>query len=145
MVIRHIKDCLSVPKEEPHENDTSHRLDCRRHLKTGKSKEDDMADKTGSGNLIQGGYKFTRERTARERIEDWGGEDVVIFENPSYDEAFLGVSDDNRAVYSYDRMVECLVKEDGMDYEEAADFVSYNSIRACQYTEGAPIVLYEME
>lgn len=46
------------------------------------------------------------EMTARELIEEFEFEVVIIFENPSYDSAFLGVSEDNRAVYDYSEMVE---------------------------------------
>lgn len=52
--------------------------------------------------------------TAREKIEECGYEDVLIFDNPSYDEAFIGVSEDNRAVYDYDKMVESLVINEQM-------------------------------
>ena len=58
--------------------------------------------------------------------------------------AFLGVSSDNRAVYDYEKMVECLMEGDGMDEDEAADFISYNTIRSLDYVQGAPIVLYPM-
>jgi len=76
---------------------------------------------------------------AREMIEDYGYEDVIIYENPSYDDAFIGVTNDNRAVYDYDKMIEWLIEKEGMDYEEAVDFVSYND--SFYYGEGYPIIL----
>lgn len=77
--------------------------------------------------------------TARELIEDVGYEDVIIYDNPSYDDAFIGVTNDNRAVYDYDKMVEWLVEKDGMTYDETADFISYNS--SFYYGEGYPIIV----
>lgn len=74
-----------------------------------------------------------------------GFENVLLFDNPSYENAFVGVSSDNRAVYDYDRMIECLMEEDGMNYEDAADFISYNTIRSCDYTENSPIIYYPVE
>lgn len=74
-----------------------------------------------------------------------GFEGVVLFNNPSYEDAFVGISSDNRAVYNYDSMIECLMKEDGMDYEDAADFISYNTIRACDYIDNSPIIYYPVE
>lgn len=74
-----------------------------------------------------------------------GFENVLLFDNPSYENAFVGISSDNRSVYNYDSMIECLMEEDGMDYEEAADFISYNTIRACDYVENAPIIYYPVE
>ena len=35
-------------------------------------------------------------------------DDVMLYENPSYCEAFIGIAEDNRAVYSYEKMVDCL-------------------------------------
>ena len=49
---------------------------------------------------------MSEKRTARQIIEDNGYENVVIFENESYDSALIGISHDNRAIYSYDKMVE---------------------------------------
>ena len=42
---------------------------------------------------------------AAERLSEWGYEDVIVFDNPSYDNALIGVSEDNRAIYDYDKMV----------------------------------------
>lgn len=40
-------------------------------------------------------------------------------------------------------MIEHLMQEDDMDYEEAVDFISYNTIRSLPYAgEGAPIIMY---
>lgn len=83
--------------------------------------------------------------TAREKIENAGYEDVVIFDNPSFDDALIGVSTDDQAVYDFEKMVECLMVEDGMSYEEAAEFIGYNTIRSLPYVEGAPIVVYAIE
>lgn len=71
-----------------------------------------------------------------------GYDDVIIFRNPDYDSAIIGVSTDNQAVYDYDKMVEHLVNNEGMTEEEAADFISYNTVRALPYMgENHPIIL----
>ena len=62
--------------------------------------------------------------TARERIENEGYEDVIIFDNPSYEGALIGITWDNQAVYDYDLMIEALVKDENMTEEEAADFTN---------------------
>ena len=82
--------------------------------------------------------------TARELIEDCGYEDVVIFENPSFNDAFIGISEDNRAVYEYELMVQSLMNEDGMSWEEAAEFIDFNTIRSLPYMAGSPIVVYRL-
>lgn len=78
--------------------------------------------------------------TTRERIEEAGYEDVIIFDNPSYDSAFIGVTYNNQAVYDYDKMIEYLIETEDMSYEEAADFISYNA--SFYYGEGYPLILF---
>jgi len=78
----------------------------------------------------------------KELILDAGYEDVIVFEEPSYDTAFIGVTTDNRAVYDYDKMLEWLVNNEGMDWDEAADFISYND--SFRYGEGYPLILYNL-
>ena len=57
-----------------------------------------------------------------------GHEDAVVLESPDYLSAVAGVSEDGRVIYSYPRMLEHLVLNDGMTYEEAAEFIDYNTI-----------------
>lgn len=71
--------------------------------------------------------------TDRELLESLGYDDVIIFDNPSYEGALIGVSWDNQAVYDYDLMIESLMKEDNMTQEEAADFISYNASYSSGY------------
>ena len=81
--------------------------------------------------------------TKRELLNDLGYDGCIIFENPDYDAAIVGVSEDNRVVYDFDKMVLSLIEEDGMDEESAADFIYYNTIRSLPYAgNGAPIVMY---
>lgn len=83
--------------------------------------------------------------TNREILCDLGYEDLVIFENPDYDTAIIGVSHDDRVVYSYEKMIEYLVVFDGMTEMDAADFISYNTIRSIPYAgSDAPIVVYDI-
>lgn len=52
----------------------------------------------------------------RDLLVELGYEDSIVFENPDYDNAIIGTDDNSRVVYDYDKMVECLMEEDGMDY-----------------------------
>lgn len=82
-------------------------------------------------------------KTASEILVNSGYEDVIIFSEPSYDTALIGVTIDNEAVYDYEKMVEYLVQQDGMNYEEAADFISYNS--SYRQGDGYPIIMYSLQ
>jgi hypothetical protein len=82
----------------------------------------------------------------RDSITEMGFEETVVFDNPAYDEAIVGVSDGGRAVYDYDRMVQVLVRRDEMEEDEAADFVGYNAMRAAPYAgEYAPIIMFPVD
>lgn len=83
--------------------------------------------------------------TAEERLIANGYESVVYLVNYSYDNALIGVSEDGRAIYDYDKMVEWLMKEEGWTAEEAVEWIDYNTIRALPYMgEDAPIIMYRL-
>lgn len=83
---------------------------------------------------------------AEERILNAGYEYVIYLTNYSYDDALIGISDDNRAIYDYNKMVEWLVVEESFTVEDAMEWIDYNTIRALPYMgEGAPIIMYPIE
>lgn len=81
----------------------------------------------------------------RELLNELGHEEAIVFENPSYDEAIIGIDSNERVVYDFDKMAECLVEEDGMSYEDAIEFIEYNTIRALPYKPNSPIVMYGLD
>ena len=83
----------------------------------------------------------------RELILEAGYENVVILEDFSYDTALVGISDDNRAIYDFDKMVEWLIEhEEFEDETEAIEWIEYNTIRALPYMgENAPIIMYSIQ
>ncbi len=83
----------------------------------------------------------TENRPNRDLIEENGYEGVTIFENPNYDSAIVGMSHDDRVIYDYEKMIEFLMETDGMTYDEAMEFIDYNTIRAIPYMPNGPIVL----
>lgn len=81
-----------------------------------------------------------------ERLIYAGYEGIKYFTNYSYDTALIGVSEDGRAIYDYEKMVEWLMEEEGWTDEEAVDWIEYNTIRALPYMgEGAPIIMHPLE
>lgn len=77
----------------------------------------------------------------REKLAENGYEEVIVFENPDFDSAIIGVTTDNRVVYDLNKMIEHLSEADGIDAIDAMDFIDYNTLRACPYVDGAPIVI----
>ena len=89
---------------------------------------------------------------AEERVLENGYDGVKFLTNYSYDDALIGVTDDGRAVYDYERMVEWLIgarairASDFTLSEDAAEWVCYNTLRAIPYMgEDAPIVINRLE
>lgn len=83
--------------------------------------------------------------TAEQKLLDNGYEGIVIFKDYSYDSALIGVTDDSRAVYDYDLMIEWLVENEDMSIEEAAEWIDYNTIRALPYGGAeAPVILFRL-
>ena len=82
----------------------------------------------------------------RELLEEAiGDEEVMVFENYDYDSAFIGYSNDYRAIYDYDLMVEYLMDKEGWSYEDAIEWIDYNTIRALRYYgDRAPIIMYRI-
>lgn len=83
---------------------------------------------------------------AEERLIYAGYEDIKYLVDYSYDDALIGVSEDGRAIYDFEKMVDWLMKEEGWTYEEAVEWIEYNTIRALPYFgDKAPIVMYPLE
>lgn len=81
--------------------------------------------------------------SGRDWLCDWGYDEAVVFESPSFDDAIVGITVDGRVVYDYERMVACLMKNDGISEEDAVDFISYNTLRALSYVANSPIVVQD--
>jgi len=70
--------------------------------------------------------------------------DLPSSRTPDYDDAIIGVDSDGHVVYDFDKMVEHLMREDGMEYEDAVEFIEYNTIRALPYIPNHPVVMYNL-
>lgn len=69
---------------------------------------------------------------------------ALKFENPSFDNSIVGISDEGRLIYDYDNMVQELMLKDNMNELEAMEFIDYNTIRSLPYYgSNAPIIMME--
>ena len=83
---------------------------------------------------------------AQEKLVNAGYENVVYLVDYSYDDALIGVSEDNRAIYDFTKMIEWLVFNEGFEPSEAIEWIEYNTIRALPYMgNDAPIIMYPLE
>ena len=79
----------------------------------------------------------------RDLLVDMGLEEAVCIDG--CDDAIIGTTTDDRVVYSYSKMIDCLMANDGMGYEEAAEFIDCNTIRSLPHIENAPVIMYSIE
>lgn len=70
----------------------------------------------------------------------------ALFDNPSFDNSIIGITDDAKIVYSYQKMINELAKDDNINEEEAREFIDYNTMRTLDYIENdiKPIVIHEI-
>lgn len=86
---------------------------------------------------------------SREKLNDYLneiGEPILLMDG--FDEACIGLSqrinEPMLAVYSYEKMVDLLVERDGMDAEEAMEFIDFNCVGAW-IGERTPIIVMPIE
>lgn len=84
------------------------------------------------------------------KVKEWlcekGYEDSILFEDPCYSSAIIGISEDGRVIYSYIKMIDYLVLNNSMTPEDAVDFIDFNVVRSLPYMgDKAPIILYLIE
>lgn len=78
-------------------------------------------------------------------IEDRGiEEDVILLENHTYDNSIVGITEDGRLIYDFEKMVQEFMEDEGCDELEAIEWLEYNTLRSLPYMgERAPIILME--
>lgn len=92
------------------------------------------------------GYPHLTLSSLKDFLCEHGHEDAIVLETPDYLSAIIGVSDDGRVIYDYEKMVRCLMEIDGMDYEEAIEFIDFNTLGTLPYMgEKRPIILNRIE
>ena len=71
---------------------------------------------------------------------------ILLIDDDAYCDSLVGITDDYRAVYDMDLMVEEYAKHYECPPEEALEFIEYNVIRALPYYyEKAPIIFNRLE
>ena len=90
-------------------------------------------------------YTKSTSIDAEEKLLNAGYENVKYLVDYSYDDALIGVSEDGRAVYDFEKMVDWLIENVGLSDNEAVEWIEFNTIRAIPYFgEGAPIIMYPL-
>lgn len=78
-------------------------------------------------------------------IEDQGiEEEVLLLDDHAYDKSIIGITEDGRILYDFEKMIQEFAEDEGCDETEAIEWLEYNTIRALPYMgERAPIIIME--
>lgn len=84
--------------------------------------------------------------TNREKLVDMGYENSIVYQNPDFDNAIIGIDEiSNSVIYDYELMVGQLMENDNMSELQAVEFIDYNTIRATPYMpQPRPIILRKL-
>lgn len=73
------------------------------------------------------------------------GLDTPVMVMDDYDEAVIGMTLDNRLIYSLDKIRQILMDVDGMTQEDAEDYISYNIVGSINPNDDRyPILAYDL-
>ena len=85
---------------------------------------------------------MTHEELKKYLKEEYGG--YALFEPEHYDEGIIGITENGNVIYSYELLAESLMLHDDWSYEDAIEWLDYNTIRTIPYMgEFQPIILME--
>lgn len=78
-------------------------------------------------------------------VEDQGiEEEVLILDDHAYNKSVVGITEDGRLIYDFNKMVEEFMEDEQCDEIEAIEWLEYNTLRALPYMgERAPIIITE--
>lgn len=73
--------------------------------------------------------------------------EITFFDNPSFDDSIMGVTESGNLIYNYARMIEELAADEDYNLIDAEEFIQYNTYRALSYfpKEGRPIIYYPLD
>lgn len=81
----------------------------------------------------------------RRALDNYGEENEITFhllDNPSFDNSILGISNTGKLVYDYGKMVNEFANDNDCSFEDAEEFIQYNTMRALPYFgDKAPIII----
>lgn len=95
-----------------------------------------------------------RAQPLKDRLEDYAetrGVEICYFTNPDYADAYIGVVEQDgitRVLYSFEKMLDYLILKEGMNTQEALEYIDYN-IEGFKHSnaegfDDSPILVYDV-
>ena len=75
-------------------------------------------------------------------------DESILLKNYSYDSAIIGATKEGSVLYDYDLMIQWLQETEDFSYDDAVEWIEYNTLRAIPYMYNhgiAPTVVYKDE
>lgn len=87
-------------------------------------------------------FEEKEEYISEETADEENKTGVYLYRNPDFKKALIGIDmQDGRAIYDYDLMIESLMEDEGWTYDEAVDWIGYNTLGTRSDTKRLPIVI----
>ena len=85
------------------------------------------------------------KKELREELQDRTDEDLLFFDDLSFDNSIIGITLDGRVDYLYSKMIVEAMEQLKCSEEEALEWIDYNTIRALNYItdEHKPVVIFD--
>ena len=81
----------------------------------------------------------------KEILKERGSHDAILFGDPSFSQAIIGISGEGRVVYSYEKMIDCLKISHSLSNEEAVEFIGQYTLRDLPLMgEKRPIIMFSI-
>lgn len=94
----------------------------------------------------QEGTELISISEVKKYLYERGDKDSVLLEDPCFTQAIIGISEQGRIVYSYDKMIDSLKLSHSMSYEEAVGFIDHITSCALPHMGNkCPIILYNIK
>ena len=75
-------------------------------------------------------------------------ENSILLQNYSYDSAIIGATKEGSVLYDYDLMIQWLQETEDFSYDDAVEWIEYNTLRAIPYFQSkgiVPTIVYKGE
>ena len=75
-------------------------------------------------------------------------DESILLKNYSYDSAIIGATKEGSVLYDYDLMIQWLQETEDFSYDDAVEWIEYNTLRAIPYFQSkgiVPTIVYKGE
>ena len=83
----------------------------------------------------------------REQVGEDEADNIIVLEGDEFADGCIGISEDNRLVYSFEKLVESLSKQEGITETDAIEWLEYHTIRSLPYMASygnVPIIMHDL-